>query len=164
MPRPPGRVKQISDTGFPRQKNVLQPIPGSLSRPLGNFFAVGAEFSRSHFTRSAGLRDITSKCDSFRAIDDKIASSACNCQPATGAGLVLCQIKTPRVTLKTTATAIAHLRQGFFQCGTRVTFTPVSMLSRKSLGTGVVANFFVIAASKPTDSSNQCCKIGSLPT
>src|SRR5882724_520224 len=155
MARPSGRVKQISDTGFPCQKNVLQPILGSLSRLLGNFFPVGAEFSRNHFTRSAGLLDIRSKCDSFRAIDDKIASSACNCQPATGAGLALCQIKTPSVALKTTAAAIARLRKRFFQCGARVIFIPVRMLSRKSLGTEVANNFSVIAASKATDSSNQ---------
>src|SRR5437773_4827339 len=142
---PSGRIKQITETGFPFQENVLQPTLASLSRFCGSVCAAGAWFARNHASSSSALCDWTSKLDSFLT-SDETTSSAWLCHPARCADRVLCQIKEPKIAVEISAAAIAHLIKG--ERSGRLTLAPARIFSRKSGGTSMGGNFSVIACSK----------------
>ena len=155
---PSGRIKQITETGFPFQENVLQPTLASLSRFCGSVCAAGAWFARNQASSSSALCDWTSKLDSFLT-SDETTSSTWLCHPAKCAGRVSCQTKEPRIASVISAAAIADLTNG--ERSGRLTFRPAIMLSCKSGGSSMARNFSVMAVSKATDSLNQCSRIGS---
>src|SRR6266513_3283462 len=155
---PSGRIKQITETGFPFQEDVLQPTLASLSRCCGSVCAAGAWFARNHASSSSALCDWTSKLDSFLT-SDETTSSAWLCHPARCADRVLCQIKEPRIAIEISAAAIDHLTSG--ERSGRLTFTPARMLSRKSTGTSIEHHSLVIVESNAIDSLNQRSRTGS---
>ena len=129
------------------------------SRPaLGS--CVATSEARYQARSSPASCDCASKLDCCRT-SEEMTPSAAFCQPARCPGRALCQIKLPRVAPKISAAAIVHFRNRFFQCGTRLTFTPARMFSRKSGGGSTAESLSVIAASNVTESRSHCSNIGS---